>query len=161
MSKYLVIAASVVACFALGVAPASAVTDVIREPASFTLPAGQCSDLPATLSVSGEGTAIISVHSTIDGQGRFHDHATTTITGTATDSLGGTYRFNYHDSTTFSPSSDFPFVIHITDHFNLVGNGGANNVSTFFNIALLITGPASEELLSIHFHGDPETCDPL
>jgi hypothetical protein len=97
----------------------------------------------------------------VDAQGKFHDQISTTITGTATDNQGGTYRFNYHNVTTFSPTVDFPFVVHITDHFNLVGNGAANNVHTFFNIALLVTGPDSDEVISAHFHGDPETCDPL
>jgi hypothetical protein len=161
MSKCLVIAALVAVSLAFGVRPAGGVTDVIHEPVSFTLPAGQCADLPATLSVSGAGTAIIRAHSSFDAQGRPHEHFDTTIIGTATDNLGGTYRFNYHQTLQVSATLDFPFVVHITDHFNLVGNGGASKLHTFFNLTVLVTSPTTEELLSIHFHGDPETCDPL
>jgi hypothetical protein len=161
MSKYLVTAAAVGVWLAIGVGSGGAATNVISEPVSFALPAGQCADLPAGVSVMGSGTAIVRAHSSVDAEGRFHEHFATTITGVAADNLGGTYRFNYHQSTTLSPAADFPFVVHITDHFNLVGNGPANKVHTFFNITLLVTGPGSEEFLSAHVHGDPETCDPL
>jgi hypothetical protein len=161
MSKYLVTAAAVGVSLAIGVGSGGAATDVISEPVSFALPAGQCADLPAGVSVTGSGTAIVRAHSSVDAQGRSHEHFATTITGTATDNLGGTYRFNYHQSIRLSPAADFPFVFHITDHFNLVGNGAANEVHTFFNITVLVTGPDNEEVLSAHVHGDPETCDPL
>jgi hypothetical protein len=161
MSKFLAIAVGAAVCVAFAAGAASAVTDVTVEPVSFTIPAGQCADLPPTLSVSGTGTARIRAHSSLDAQGRVHETLGTVITGTATDSLGGTYRFNYHNSLSLSAAADFPFVAHITDHFNLVGSGGASQIHTFFNIEVLITGPDSSEVLSFHSHGDPETCDPL
>jgi hypothetical protein len=159
MSRFVVAALGAV-CLAF-VSPAGAVTDVTSEPVSFTLPAGQCADLPSTVSVSGTGTAIIRVHSSTDAGGQSHDHVAVTITGTATDSLGGTYRFNYHQSVAVEATTDFPFVVHITDHFNLVGGGAASQIHTFFNLELLVTSPTSDEVLSIKFHGDPDTCDPL
>jgi hypothetical protein len=161
MFKCLVSAALVSACLGLSVGAAVAGTDVSSGPVSFTIPAGQCADLPAGVSVSGTGTEIVRAHSSVDAKGNFHEHVATTITGTATDSIGGTYRFNYHNAQTFSPAADFPFVLHITDHFNLVGNGPASQIHTFFNLTFLITGINTFELLSAHFHGDSETCDPL
>lgn len=161
MLKYLVSAALVSAWLALSIGSATAGTDVSSGPVNFTIPAGQCADLPAGVSVSGTGTEIVRAHSSVDANGNFHQQFGTTITGTATDSLGGTYRFNYHNEQTFSPSGDFPFVLHITDHFNLVGNGPASQIHTFFNLTFLVTGVDSFELLSAHFHGDSETCDPL
>jgi hypothetical protein len=161
MLKYLVTAAFVSVWLALSIGAAAAGTDVSSGPVSFTLPAGQCADLPAGVSVSGTGTEIVRAHSSVDAHGNFHQQFGTTITGTAADSLGGTYRFDYHNVQTFSTSGDFPFVLHITDHFNLVGNGPASQIHTFFNLTLLVTGVDSFELLSAHFHGDSETCDPL
>jgi hypothetical protein len=161
MSKFLVTAAVVAAWLALGSGTAAADTDVSRGPVSFTLPAGQCADLPAGLSVSGTGTETVRAHSSVDATGNFHQLFDTTITGTATDNLGGTYRFNYHNVQTFSPSAGFPFILHITDHFNLVGNGPASKIHTFFNLTILVTGASTFEILSAHFHGDSETCDAL
>jgi hypothetical protein len=161
MVKYLVSAALVSAWLALSIGAATAGTDVSSGPVSFTIPAGQCADLPAGVSVSGTGTEIVRAHSSVDANGNFHQQFGTTITGTATDSLGGAYRFNYHNVQTFSTSGDFPFVLHITDHFNLVGNGPASQIHTFFNLTILVTGVNSFEVLSAHFHGDSETCDPL
>jgi hypothetical protein len=161
MVKYLVSAAFVSVWLALSIGAAAAGTDVSSGPVSFTLPAGQCADLPAGVSVSGAGTEIVRVHSSVDANGILHQQFGTTITGTAADSLGGTYRFNYHNVQMFSTSGDFPFVLHITDHFNLVGNGAASQIHTFFNLTLLVTGVNSFEVLSAHFHGDSETCDPL
>jgi hypothetical protein len=161
MSKYLFTAALIAAWLAIGIGAAAAATDVSSGPVSFTLPAGQCADLPAGVSVSGTGTEIVRVHSSVDANGNVHQLFGTTITGTATDNLGGAYRFNYHNVQAFSPSAGFPFVLHITDHFNLVGNGPASKIHTFFNLTILVTGASSFEILSAHFHGDSETCDPL
>ena len=161
MFKYHVTAALIGAWLAVGIGAAAAATDVGSGPVSFTLPAGQCADLPAGVSVSGSGTEIVRAHSSVDATGNFHEHFDTTITGTATDSVGGTYRFNYHNVQTLSPSADFPFVVHITDHFNLVGNGPASQIHAFFNLTILVTGVDTFEVLSAHFHGDSETCDPL
>jgi hypothetical protein len=153
-------AAITVALFA-AVGSAAAATSVTTEPVAFTIPAGQCSQLPATLSVSGSGTAIIREHSSVDAAGRVHFHLGVTIVGTATDSAGGTYRFNYHQAQSVEATTDFPFVVHITDHFNLVGDGAANGIHTFFNIAVLVTSPTESEVIAGIFRGDPELCDPL
>jgi hypothetical protein len=160
MSKVLVVAAVAAALFT-AVGSAGAATSVTSEPVSFTLPAGQCPDLPATLSVSGTGTAIIREHTSVDTAGRVHFHLGVTIVGTATDSSDGTYRFNYHQTQSVEATTDFPFVVHITDHFNLVGNGAAHGIHTFFNIAVLVTSPTESEIIAGIFRGDPELCDPL
>jgi hypothetical protein len=135
-------------------------TTISTEPVQFTLVGGECSDLPTGLTVEGSGIARTVFHESVDASGQFHTVIETTITGTATDSAGGTYRFNYHNSQSLSPSADFPFVVTIADHFNLVGNGGANQTHTFFVLKVLVTSETTDEILFAHFHGDL-ACDPL
>jgi hypothetical protein len=135
-------------------------TTISTEPVEFTLVGGECSDLPAGLTVEGTGIARTIFHESVDASGKFHTVIKTTITGTATDSAGGTYTFNYHNALSLSPSADFPFVVTITDHFNLVGSGGANETHTFFVLKVLVTSETTDEILFAHFHGDP-ACDPL
>jgi hypothetical protein len=167
MSRLLVAALALLVCgvgatgtFAAGNA---GTTTVSSEPISFSIPAGQCADLPPDLTVEGTATALVVFHESIDATGNFHTVIETTVTGTATDSAGGTYRFNYHQSQSLSPSADFPFVVTITDHFNLVGAGSANQIHTGFILKVLVTSPTTEELLffSAGGRGDSSTCDPL
>ena len=120
---------------------------------NFELTQASCPQLTTPgLIVTGSGTARTS----LDGNGNAH----TNITGTATDNAGGQYVFNYHDNTRVTGTT-FPIEVMITDHFNLVGNGGANHVHTFFVLRLLFTSPTDFTILFGRAHGDPEVCDPL
>jgi hypothetical protein len=60
-----------------------------------------------------------------------------TVTGTATDSLGNTYVFNYHANIKGDP---FAATGHFTDHFNLVGNGSSTSMHTGFNLIVTVDG---------------------
>jgi hypothetical protein len=53
----------------------------------------------------------------------------------------------------------FPIEITITDHFNLVGNGPANQLHTVVVLRLVISGEGEEEVV-FNAHGAPE-CDAL
>lgn len=134
-------------------------TEVFTEEIQFTFPAGTCPDFPDGLSIDFTGTLRGHFHQSTDAQGVRHFSVNTTITGSAVDSEGATYRFNYHDALHWS-FAGAPFVLTITDHFNLVGNGAANQLHTFFVIKLLISAEG-EEVLFLNEHGDPEHCDPL
>jgi hypothetical protein len=117
------------------------------------------------VSVDGTGTARTRIHLSADANGGFHLAVNQNVSGTAADSAGGTYRFNYHNAIAAS-LTDFPFETVMTDHFNLVGPGG-NTIRTFFAWRVLITGPDEDDiefLFPTHpavLHGDPELCDPI
>ena len=86
------------------------------------------------------------------------------ITGNATDSNGATYGFNYHNHVTLEiPPAGFPFQITIgTDHFNLVGNGQANQLQVHFVArATFYPPPTPPTIEFINVHGSPRTCDPI
>ena len=143
------LAALVLAAASLAGGPKGAGTAV-----EVTLTGDNCPQLPAGLVVTLTGVS----RTNVDGRGGTH----TIINGTATDNAGGSYRFNYHNNTRASGQS-FPFDVQVSDHFNLVGNGGANHVHTHFVLRAHVTGPGPEdfEIFWGKFHGDPELCDPL
>ena len=91
----------------------------------------------------------------------------TTIRGTATDNAGGSYRFNYANQNDgyFSYAGSFPVEITMTDHFNLIGNGGVNNIHAHFVWKLTANAPyPAAPLEEMFFHGKGgsfEGCDPL
>lgn len=82
-----------------------------------------------------------------DGNG---EHVT--VTGTATDTSGNSYVFNYRQNFKVVESG----TLHITDHFNLVGSGTAPSLHTGFNLFIYADG-------SIKFteRGNPTDCDPI
>jgi hypothetical protein len=134
-------------------------TTVYQEAIEFTLPAGTCPSLPEDLEVHFTGTLHGHIHVSTDANGVVHINWPDTISGTASDSDGGTYRFNYHNEAVIRDAG-FPIDITITDHFNLVGNGAANHLHTFFVLRLVITEDGETEVV-FHEHGDPGQCDAL
>jgi hypothetical protein len=147
-------------------APASALgagnagsTTVYSEPIAFTLDAGVCPALPEELSIDFTGTVHGHIHVSTDANGVVHVSWPDTITGTAVDSEGNTYRFNY-TNVLIVRDAGLPIEVTITDHFNLVGNGAANQLHTFFVLRLLITAEGEEEIV-FSTHGDPGPCDAI
>lgn len=134
-------------------------TVVFNEPLEFTFPAGMCPDLPEDLSIHFTGTVRGKFHLSEDAQGVFHVSGTQAIYGTAVDSEGATYRFNYHNKF-HAQDAGFPIEVKVTDHFNLVGNGGVNHLHTFFVLTAIIDDDGVD-ITVIHEHGDPDNCDAL
>ena len=123
----------------------------------WTIPAGQCGDLPAGLSLDGVGTSKIKDKIKTRRNGVMHENFRETVRGTATDNWGNHYRFNYVQ--TFKGSS--PGTGRLEDHFDLSGDGPANLLSEF---AVNFTfgddwAVISEEFILIA--GDPFNCDPI
>jgi hypothetical protein len=155
------IAATLIAGAAIPIALAgnAGSTTVYQEPIDVTFPAGACPSLPDGLEIHLIGTVHGHIHVSTDANGIVHVNWPDTISGTATDSDGGTYRFNYHNVAAIRDAG-FPVEITITDHFNLVGNGGANQLHTGFVLKLLITEDGETEVVFSE-HGDPGQCDAL
>lgn len=135
-------------------------TIVFEEPIEFGFPADTCPDLPEGLSIDFSGTVRGHFHVSVDANGVVHVSGSETITGTAIDSDGATYRFNYHDAF-HAQDAGFPVEAVFTDHFNLVGNGAANQLHTFFVVRVLFVDEENEVIVFENAHGDPEHCDPL
>src|SRR5215471_7022253 len=74
---------------------AHAQTSQVRTPVNFVL-AG-CSVLPTGLTVYGSGESFLVVNTRIDRDGTAHIESNNLVTGTATDSNGEVYAFNYHN----------------------------------------------------------------
>jgi hypothetical protein len=161
--KYQLMLAIAPALFALMTAPsASAQAVQIRTPLNFTL--SGCTQLPAGLTVNGSGDSFLVFTSRTDHNGNTVIEQNNLVTGTATDSNGATYGFNYHNHATMTiPPAGFPFTVSTTDHFNLVGNGAATKLQVHFvaNITVFSVNPFVVSADFKNTHGNPMTCDPI
>jgi len=141
---------------------ASAQATQIRTPVSFTL--SSCTGLPAGVTVSGSGESFVVLTTRLDQNGNSVIERNDLVTGIAVDSNGASYSFNYHNHSTMTvPPAGFPFSVSITDHFNLVGNGKADQLQVHF-VANLTVYSLSPFVVTADFkniHGNPFTCDPI
>jgi hypothetical protein len=131
-----------------------------QEPVAFTLTPEQCSDLQVT--VTGSGERMVVVNERIDQNGVDHIVVNDTAQGTATDSEGASYIFNYHNHANVEVQPDgFPVEVKVTDHFNLNGQGKANQTHPGFVLRVLITSPTDEPVVdTVNERGNP-VCDPI
>ena len=145
----------------LAVAPSAlADTSQTRTPISFTL--SGCSMLPTGLIVNGSGESFLVVNSRVDRDGVAHIERNDLVTGSATDSNGAAYVFNYHNHASFQiPAAGFPYSFETTDHFNLVGNGQAEQLHVHFVARVTFYSPTSFTADFINMHGNPFSCDPI
>ena len=162
------IAVLAVLAVALAIAPLSvavpsalAKATQIRLPISFTIPAGQCPGIDVT--IEGNGESFIVINTRIDKDGVAHVEQSILATGTATDSDGQTYGFNYHTHASLTiPPGGFPFSIEGTDHFNLEGNGRANQIHVGFVARATFTSPSDPGTFEfVNVRGTPFFCDPI
>ena len=169
LSRKLIVHVLLVLMLFIGVSSATAAPandhQVISETISFTIPADQCPELPAGVSVSGSGERkmIINTHTKNDGttEIRVND----LIKGVATDSSGGTHKFVYHNSSTETVLLSGVHTISMNDSFVLSGPGP--HFSVTFNWRWTFTPPEpfwppAHDLETLN--GDPATvfaCDPL
>jgi hypothetical protein len=146
----------------LAVGPAAlAQTSQVRQPISFTLTPA-CPDLRVT--VVGTGELFVVTNHRIDANGVDHIEMNTLATGTATDSEGATYRFNYHNHVSLDvPPGGFPVSITGTDHFNLVGKGKANQLHVGFVARATVNGPNEPLTIEqlVNMRGEAFFCDPI
>jgi hypothetical protein len=150
----------VVLPLAIGIA-ALAETTHVRQPISFTIPP-TCPDLRVT--VEGTGEMFVVTNHRIDSNGVDHVEMNTLATGTATDSEGATYKFNYHNHVSLEvPPGGFPVSVTGTDHFNLVGKGKANQLHVGFVARATVNGPNEPPTIErlVNMRGEAFFCDPI
>jgi hypothetical protein len=152
----------------VGVSPVAAATaadhHVDTGTVSFAIPADQCSELPAGVSVegSGESVAIINTRNLADGS--MVVRINNLIKGDATDSNGGVHKFVYHNSSTQTILPSGITTISMNDTFALTGPGPHYSVG--FNWRWTFTQPNLWPPVDNweQLHGDPDdifACDPL
>ena len=152
----------------VGVSPVAAApaTDhqVVTGPASFFIPADQCPELPAGVSVEGSGESVAIVNTRTLEDGSIVVRINNVIKGDAIDSNGGAHKFVYHNSSTQTILPSGFTTISMNDSFALTGPGPHYNVT--FNWRWTFTQPNlwppvdNWEQLA----GDPAlifACDPL
>ena len=152
MKKFVALAVALAAALTLGVTVAvAAPAEHLEWPVEFTLTGGDpadampavCNQLEDDLVVEGTGSAHLILH----GNG-----FTLVINGTAEDSDGGTYVFNYHAAGNFNPATS---ELIFSDHFHLVGNGAANQIKTFFVVKVAFS-ESGDPIIDAHpLRGDP------
>jgi hypothetical protein len=87
-----------------------------------------CPAVPEGLTIHLTGTLRGHLHMSTDANGVVHvNWGPDTARGTAVDSEGGTYRFNYHNML-IERDAGLPVEILVVDHFNLVGRGAAHGI---------------------------------
>jgi hypothetical protein len=143
------------------VAPSvSAEVTQTRTPINFTLTPA-CPNLKVT--VQGSGESFLVINHRIDQNGVDHIERNDLVTGTAIDSDGATYLFNYHNHARIDiPTSGFPFQVTTTDHFNLNGEGRANQIHVGFVLRLTFTSPSDPPIVEfVNVRGNPMFCDAI
>jgi hypothetical protein len=151
-------------------------TTRMYEPISFTLYPGvappdwvppndttyYCPDLQG-VTIQGTGTFALTAVESTNPDGSTHTELDSTVMGWATDSMGGTYRFTYHNHTAIDiAAGGYPVTRLVSDSFNLVGNGAANQLHTHFVLTVTFTAPGQPPQVNfINVHGAPGNCDPI
>ncbi len=162
--RYLACLSALVALLALALpaaaAPAGSGPNQTIVPVTFTLTPAQCPELQTT--VTGSGAYFTVTNTRTDAAGVTHLEVNQLATGTATDTQGGTYHFNYHNHSNVTiPPGGFPVQIRQNDHFNLQGTGSASGLHVGFLALVTFAGPDQPPaFVYLRTRGTP-ACDPI
>jgi hypothetical protein len=157
LSTAVVAGLAIVASASAGKATSIPISWVMTTP-GVTAPAADvvlpnCGGVPAGTWLKGTGTW--TLFSPTGAAGNIQSMAQ----GTAVDSAGNTYQWNYHQSV--QPLGDGAFS-RVVDDFLVSGSGPAAGIHSHF--IAIIDGTDIEEATSfepLHLLGDPFNCDPI
>jgi hypothetical protein len=143
--------------------------ETVRATVGWTLPADQCPNLPAGLSVSGTGERLEEINTQVHAGGGSRIIINDLVKGSAVDSNGGVYHFVYHNhSIEIVPlsGSGLPDQVSMTDSFVLNGDGSAGHLIVGFNWRWTYTPPEAiwppvHNWQQVSTRGDPLLCDPI
>jgi len=100
---------------------------------NWAMPA-QCPSLPAGVSLTGTGQRNKQINTTTNADGSQTINTNDLVTGSASDSNGGSYRFIYQNhSINNVPASGFPIHVNMVDSFVLNGSGSIGHLEVGFN----------------------------
>jgi len=168
LSRKLMVHILLVLVLFVGVSSAAAAPaadhQVVTGTASFTIPADQCPELPAGVSVEGSGESVAIINTRTLADGSTEVRINNVIKGVATDSNGGQHKFVYENSSTQSILPSGFTTISMTDLFALSGPGPSYSVGfywrwTFTQPNLWPPVDNWEEIRGTH--EDVFACDPL
>ena len=156
----------------LAVVAATPAVTLDRFTVPFTIPGvfqangTPCVDLPpGVTSISGVAEFFQRTITRVDSSGVTHLNMDATAFGAAIDNNGVVYSFNYANHFSMDvPPGEFPQQIRMTDHFNLNGEGKANQMHVGFVIVGTIDGPGDVfpfDTETINIRGDAFNCDPI
>jgi hypothetical protein len=125
----------------------------VTNPPSADIVLPSCGGVPAGMWVKGTGTW--TLFAPTGGAGNIQSMAN----GSATDSSGNTYRWEYHQSIQPLPDGEHARVV---DFFDLSGSGPAAGIHSHF-IAIINATDIEEatDFVPLHLFGDPFNCDPI
>ncbi|PWT93689.1 MAG: hypothetical protein C5B55_04095 [Blastocatellia bacterium] len=133
----------------------------------FSIPFGvPCADLPPGVTqIDGVANFFVVTTTRVDSAGVAHINMNGQADGDATDNNGVAYHFNYANHFSLDvPPGDFPIPIHMSDHFNLNGNGK----DAHMRVGFVIRGTIQDandlfpwHTTAINIRGDAFNCDPI
>jgi hypothetical protein len=153
------------------VADASVTTthQTVNETVRWMIPAGQCPNIPAGVSLTGSGERHEIINTTTNADGSQKITTNDLVVGTAVDSNGGSYHFVYSNHNIKDvPASGSPIHVSMTDSFVLNGSGSIGHMAIGFNWRWnYIAGgsdfppaPGITDWVQISTRGDI-SCDPI
>ena len=139
-------------------AKASAASDNLTIPVTFTIPGGTCG---VASTVTGNGLFHIVARSTQSGNGAGHVSFSWSAHGTATGADGSSYRFNYAiNAKSVDPTGPDDLVtIVLVDHFNLLGQGKTPDLKVYLHGSFEF--PAFTPIGDAVIRGPGISCDPI
>jgi hypothetical protein len=130
-------------------------------PYSFTWTPANCPLLAVPISGSGNYTNEVNTQTAADGS--MHVIIDSLADGIATDTLGNTYRYNYHQHIGRDlPPGGYPREVLVNDHFNLQGSGPDGGLHAGF--VYRVTFPAADQppvIAVVNSRGGGDPCDPI
>ena len=124
-------------------------------------PTGCSLSTPSGVTLNGQYRFV--VHRTKNPDGTYSFKFQSNATGTATDTDGNQYVFNYinHEQDISPSPEDLPPVfVTTTDRFALISKGSAANVKVEFQVVFFVDAQGNVQFISGVFKGDP-SCDPI
>jgi hypothetical protein len=117
------------------------------NPPSADVVLPSCGGVPAGMWLKGTGTLTFFAPAGAAGNSQ------SMANGSATDSSGNTYRWEYHQSIQPLPDGEH---VRIVDFFDVSGSGPAGGIHSHF-----IAIASEEDFVPLHLFGDPFNCDPI
>ena len=136
-----------------------AVVENSTSTVQFTLPGALCG-LPTDVTGTGVFHTVIRVSESKKGEWKVEFNLSAHGTASGTD--GSTYVFNYANAQSFvDPVDPFtvPPVVHLVDHFNLLGQGKTPNLKVYLRGNF--TSDTFDPLDDAVVRGPAISCDPI
>ena len=141
---------------------------VTHNPVSWTLTSEQCPNLPSGIALAGEGQEVFTSKTRTDHHGITHLQERSEKTGSVTDNVGNTYRFDYLNTTKSTSTDGVNFIGIMNDVFATKGKGPGRLRNGFvariqFDTAFTYfrADPISQFGNPFQFPFGPGICDPI